>query len=477
MSTGLSLSVRFLLIILSIDFVIYSSFIEAADESKSKRAIEKKNSEFAAPVAQNRGRLYQVSVPPRKEDAYENAYFRLWVPDHVKKIRGVIVRQHGCGAGARKYGLEHADDLQWQALARKWNCALLGTQIWAPKEECSTWYMPADGSEHAFFSALQKLGKQSHHPEIAKAPWCLWGHSGGALWVMNMLYRNPERVIAVFPRSGGLAPVNRELPLSQPLKPNSNPVVYDVPVMFCYGEKENQPGERFYAAVVGTHDVFDVAREKQAQWSVAEHPGSSHENSNSRLLAIRFFDSMLERRLPKDASSTKLKKLDYQQGWFGDLKSKAVQSIKQNRVDDSKRQAWLPNEKVAAAWRELVKTGRILDTSPPTAPLAVQVSSVPDKGVKLEWQAEADLESGIHAFRIYRDGKMIGTVQGHRNQRWNPESHFHAWNYSDQPIYDDHAAHKMEFLDATKEASPQANYEVSTVNQAGLESPKTAGNK
>lgn len=476
MKTEISLSILFLLIFLSSGF-IFSSHVEAADKSKSKNEIDKKNSGYAGPVARNRGRLYQVSIPPREQDAYENAYYRLWVPDHVKQIRGVIVRQHGCGAGARKFGLEHADDLQWQALARKWDCALLGTQIWAPEEECSTWYMPADGSEHAFFSALQKLGKLSHHPEIAKAPWCLWGHSGGALWVMNMLYRNPERVIAVFPRSGGLAPVNRELPRSQPLKPDSNPAVFQVPVMFCYGEKENQPGERFYAAVIGTHHVFDFAREKQAQWSVAEHPGSSHENSNSRLLAIRFFDSILKQRLPNDSKSTKLKQLDYQSGWLGDLKSKTIRPLVRHQAADSKQQSWLPDKKVATAWHELVKSGRNLDTSPPDAPLVVQVSSVPGKGVKLEWQAEADLESGIHAFQIYRDGEIIGTVQGHQNQRWNPEGHFHAWNYSDQPIYDDHPAPKMEFLDETKEASSKAKYEVSTVNQAGLKSSRTVGKK
>lgn len=457
----------------SFGFLCCGIYSYAADDSKTKKETNTKSSEFKSPVSQNRGRLYQVSIPPREKDAYENAYFRLWVPDHVKQIRAVIVRQHGCGAGARKYGLEHADDLQWQALARKWDCALLGTQFWAPDEECSTWYMPADGSEHAFFSALKQLGEQSHHPELDRVPWCLWGHSGGALWVMNLLYRNSESVVAVFPRSGGLAPANRELPRSQPPQPDSNPAVYDVPVMFCYGEKENQPGKRFYGAVTGTHAVYDVAREKQAQWSVAEHPGSSHENSNSRLLAIRFFDSMLEQRLPKSSDSIKLKKLDYQSGWLGDLKTKQIQSLKKNRINDSKKQSWLPNQKVAVAWQELVKQGTITDTTPPPAPLEVKVSVLPKKGVQIEWQAEADLESGIHAFKIYRDGKLIGTVQGHLNQRWNPQSHFHAWNYSDQPIFDQHPLPKMSFFDQDKLGSVKSKYSVSTVNQALQESQKT----
>jgi hypothetical protein len=34
--------------------------------------------------------------------------------------------QHGCGTGASRGGETAADDLHWQALARRWDCALLG---------------------------------------------------------------------------------------------------------------------------------------------------------------------------------------------------------------------------------------------------------------------------------------------------------------------------------------------------------------
>ena len=52
--------------------------------------------------------------------------YTLWIPDGVKTLRGVIVHQHGAGTTASKEGATAAYDLHWQALAKKWDCALLG---------------------------------------------------------------------------------------------------------------------------------------------------------------------------------------------------------------------------------------------------------------------------------------------------------------------------------------------------------------
>ncbi len=78
--------------------------------------------------ARGAGMIQEVHYPP-SDKAGELAYgvtYRLWVPDGVKTLRGVIVHQHGCGAGACQGGMTAADDLHWQALARKWDCALIG---------------------------------------------------------------------------------------------------------------------------------------------------------------------------------------------------------------------------------------------------------------------------------------------------------------------------------------------------------------
>lgn len=418
---------------------------------------------------------YNVTVPPRADDAYEQAHYRLWMADGVPALRGVIVRQHGCGPGARKLGLEHADDIQWQALAAKWDCALLGTQLWAPQEDCTTWTMPDDGSAHAFLTALEELARQSGHPELKTVPWALWGHSGGAVWVLNMAYKHPERVLAVFARSGGLGATGRQYPRSRPPAPDSSPAAFDVPVLFCYGAKEHVEESRFYNGVAAALAVYETGRRHGAVWAVAAHPDSDHENGNSRLLAIRFFEAVFQRRLPAPttaaSSAVELPRLDRQLGWLADPASGNIEpsAVFQGRLVE---RSWLVDEATARAWQQFVASGTISDTTPPPAPHDVRIRRA-ENGALLTWSAVADIDSGIREFRIYRDGQQIGTVGGERIERWNPEGHFHAWNYSDQPLPES-GLPAMRLLDRAAPRQAGAEYRVTTVNQAGLESPFSA---
>src|SRR6201996_1458041 len=129
--------------------------------------------------------------------------YTIWIPPGVKTLRGVVVHQHGCGEGACKAGRTAAFDLHWQELARKHECALLGPSYEQPeKANCGMWCDPRNGSEQAFLHALSDLGAQAHHPELATVPWALWGHSGGANWVGNMLALHPDRIAAAWLRSG-----------------------------------------------------------------------------------------------------------------------------------------------------------------------------------------------------------------------------------------------------------------------------------
>jgi hypothetical protein len=418
---------------------------------------------------------YNVSVEPEPGEALGRADYRLWIPDDVPKLRGLIVRQHGCGEGARKLGREHADDPQWQALARKWDCALLGSQLWAPEEDCSTWTIPQDGSARAFLSGLEELAARSNHPELTQVPWCLWGHSGGAMWVCNMTYRYPERVIAAFPRSGGLAPVGRTFSRSQPSGFEDSPAALEVPILFCFGEREDVEGTRFFAGTAAARQLFEYGRSRHAPWSLAVHPGSEHENGNSRLLAIRFFDACLKQRLPAESAANEnpaaLVAVSRETSWLGDLGSLKI-FRERDQPRESATMAWLPNSATARAWQEFSRRGSISDTTPPPAPERVLYEET-DDGIKLSWTARADVESGIGSFRVYRDGTMIGEVRGREDARWNPHRHYHSWNYSDQPLWGTEFPAK-EFLDTRVTSIREVSYEVSTVNQAGLESAKSA---
>ena len=129
--------------------------------------------------------------------------YTLWIPEGAKTLRGVIVHQHGCGKGSGVTGLTAAYDLHWQALARKWDCALLGPAYQQLTDtDCRHWCDPRNGSDATFQKALAHFAAESKHPELTTVPWCLWGHSGGGFWSSLMLTLHPERIAAIFFRSG-----------------------------------------------------------------------------------------------------------------------------------------------------------------------------------------------------------------------------------------------------------------------------------
>src|SRR5712672_4822023 len=135
--------------------------------------------------------------------------YTLWIPDGAPRLRGVIVHQHGAGTTASIEGSTAAHDLHWQALARKWDCALWGSSYHVQNEKIDTspgaselWFDPRRGSEKVFLKALTDFAAKSGHPEMDKIPWALWGHSGGGIWSDVMTTLHPYRVIAVWMRSG-----------------------------------------------------------------------------------------------------------------------------------------------------------------------------------------------------------------------------------------------------------------------------------
>ena len=77
---------------------------------------------------QGAGRYVQVEYPPSTaaNELQVGVTYVLWVPGGAPRLRCVIVHQHGAGAQASKGGETAAYDLHWQALAKKWDCALLG---------------------------------------------------------------------------------------------------------------------------------------------------------------------------------------------------------------------------------------------------------------------------------------------------------------------------------------------------------------
>lgn len=411
------------------------------------------------------GTYHEVTYPPSTEpgELQFGVTYTLWVPDGVETIRAVIVHQHGCGEGACQGGATGAYDLHWQTLARKWDCALLGPSYQqGDHPNCRLWCDPRNGSGDAFLAALDDLAQQSKHPEVATVPWCLWGHSGGGFWASLMQVKHPERIVAIWNRSGTAynAWEAGEIP-----KPEIPEAAYTVPVMGNPGAKE-KPHERFHRAWDGCLAMFEAYRAKGAPIGFAPDPRTAHECGDSRYLAIPFFDACLAMRLPDLGSSRQtLKPVDWNMAWYADVLGDKAQAADSYAGDKSKA-VWLPNEHVAQAWAEYVRTGAVSDTTPPPAPFNLKALRQDDGTVKLTWDAFADLESGIQAFAIQRDGETIGQVPEKPVGRFGRPL-FQKMSYHDTP---EAPLPLMEFVDATDVSSEEHTYQIIAINSVGLKS-------
>jgi pimeloyl-ACP methyl ester carboxylesterase len=393
------------------------------------------------------------------------ADFHLWLPPGDERLRAVIVHQHGCGEGAEMSGETAALDLHWQALAAKHNAALLSPHYMAGTNNCRLWCDPRQGSEAAFLRALSDLGQASGHPELASIPWCLWGHSGGGFWASLMLEQYPERIVAIFCRSGTATTAweKGEIP-----KPTFRDTAFRVPVILNPGIKERDD-KNFNGAWTGSLKFFEQFRGKGAPVAFAPDPVSSHDCRNSRLLAIPFFDACLRLRLP--ALGERLKTVDQANGFVGDWQTGTVRPALGSGNDTS----WLPDSATSQAFSEYVRYGVTTDRTPPKkAPVLESVDRDPASGgVVLKWHAVADFESGIRQFIIYRNGMGIARYPEEVNSQTGfPQ--FQPITYHDTPPKN---APEMRFIDKTAPPAAQLSYAVSMINGVGLESPRSAAVK
>lgn len=413
------------------------------------------------------GKYFTVEYPPSTApgELVFGVTYTLWLPDGVDKVRGVIVHQHGCGVGASKGGQTAAYDLHWQALAAKWDCALLGPSYhMGEKDNCRLWCDPRNGSEKTYLRSLAEFAKQSGHSELEKAPWVLWGHSGGGFWSSLMLTRHPDRVVAVWLRSGSAfgAWTKGEIPM-----PELADAVYRVPMMFNGGVKETDP--RHGPARVADRAMFKAWREKDAPAGFAVDPRTAHECGDSRYLAIPFLDVCLEMRLPAKGSVTQeLKPVDMKQAWLAPMEESEAQPVA-SFAGDRVAAGWLPSQRLAELRAQYIKTGATADTTPPPTPAKLKAVAA-GEGVELTWDAVADFESGLQRFVILRDGQELATLPEKPVGKFGRPL-FQAMSYHDTP---ERPFPEMKYRDATAKAGKTHVYRIVAVNSVGLKSEASA---
>jgi hypothetical protein len=415
----------------------------------------------AAPGA---GSYVEVICPvpekPKPGELIFGVNYTFWIPGGVKRLRGVIVHQHGCGAGACKGGESAAYDLHWQALAKKHDCALLGPSYkQADKQDCRKWCDPRNGSRTAFLRALESAAEATKHPELAEVPWCIWGHSGGGFWGSLMQVSDPERIVALWLRSGTAFGAWEKGQIDKPTVPAA---AYGIPTVCNPGVKERDD-KRFAGAWNDALAMFAAYRAKGAPICFAPDPKTGHECGDSRYLAIPYFDACLSLRLPpKGDKIHKLRPVDDKDAWLAPPLGTTAEAASAFR-SIANEAGWLPNERVAKAWVAYVKTGTGggEDTTPPPPPKWVFV-----RDNEITWDAEADLESGLRGFIIMRDGKELVRLAEKPVGRFGRPL-FQTMSYHDTP---EKPLPDMKYLDKTAKPGAKHAYEVIAVNGVGLKS-------
>jgi len=302
---------------------------------------------------------------------------------------------------------------------------------------------------------------------LSKLPWALWGHSGGGHWAGGMVLMHPERVAAAWLRSG--VPLLKANAERATIKAHALPdAALKVPVMCNPGTKEGVTVKdpRFGGVWAANETFFNEIRSKGGLISVAVDPLSSHECGNQRYLAIIWLDACLSARLPKIATNP-LNAMPTDQAWLAPITGSEAQPAAKFSGDALKA-AWLPNEAIAKSWMQYVKDTLVSDSTPPSAPTNLQV-----KGNELNWEAEADLESGLASFIIERDGKFLANLpETGKNPFGRPI--FQNLQYSDTPSQ---PLVPMKYTDTKAEAGKKHTYRVITVNTAGLKSKPSSDSK
>jgi lysophospholipase L1-like esterase/pimeloyl-ACP methyl ester carboxylesterase len=374
------------------------------------------------------GSYYDCEIPGSSDRSFVGAEFRLWIPEDLASIKGIIVRQHGTGANGKRF----AHDLQFQALAKKHDFVLMATFMKAT-DDCRQWPQPEKGSGDAFIQALQILAQKTGRPEITEVPWILWGHSAGGHWANYMARKYPDRVTALISRSGhGSEYTGRDLA---------------IPNLQIAGEKEADPSKDWYLKLLTGGELRAIAVE----------PGVGHACSSSRFLTVAFIEAVLD-----ELKKNNQKPLERKNGWLGDINTFEIAPY-QSFSGDKANAYWMVNENFAHKWKSFVTTGKVLDKTPPTPPFDVTIERKGDTTL-LKWKAAADVETGLKQFNIYRNGKIIGIVPGQK------------WNRGDEPDpIDCPMQYTIDIAEFAKdEKTSLCTYAVSNANYSGSESMASA---
>lgn len=273
-------------------------------------------------------------------ELHEQAKFRLFVPEDVTFIRGVICASD-YHSGTHIYGTKPG----YRELAKDLDFALFKYYLGEIREMCSK------ERYDDMIAALDYFADKTGYNELKYAKLALTGFSFSSRQATLFAMYNPSRCIAIIAihgafnkKYGGLLPVNS--------------AVRHIPGIFAIAGVDNSVKDSAYYQVI-------KERKKGALWGVYIDPGSRHPTLHRQQLNIMWLKAVVNKRLPEhipknnDFSLCNIPKEDC---WLGCLEYKPVgrkfivtkaeiYPYKEYPYDRAKAQ-WLPGREVAEAWLE-----------------------------------------------------------------------------------------------------------------------------
>ncbi|MGF1578301.1 MAG: hypothetical protein ACFCD0_02935 [Gemmataceae bacterium] len=266
---------------------------------------------------------------PRMGGPLDKVELRIWIPNGVQKVRGVIVNP---------YYLKAVGQRHWQAAARQWNFGIVAANYFGVK---NNEFGPT------LLTAMKVFGEKANHPELADAYFCFVGMSAGGGMSTRFAEALPERTIAV-------APVCLEVgPRSEAAR--------KIPHLTIFGERDGRQMEKL-------NKRLPEQRMLGALYATAVQWRKRHEFALANNLIFPYFDHVIRARLSRPKK--KLAGMSLEQGWLGDRTTwetnfPQVRPWKEYKSDKDSA-CWLPDAYVASVWRAFVsKAPSIKVASPP----------------------------------------------------------------------------------------------------------------
>lgn len=265
------------------------------------------------------GPYFECQIDPTAKSNFSLALFRIWLPPADSPVKGVLAVLPGSDAD----GTPIADDPRWQAVAAKWNYALLGIAF-TTRPSTTPYYRAEDGTGKALLSALDELSVTSGHPELKNVPIAILGHSQGGQFAFHFTCFQPQRVIVFATIKGGYYDV----------KPTD--AARAVPGLLFTGELDSEFRRE------NIRRLFDANPWPSSKWAYVSEPKMAHELGRCLDLIIPFFGAVITDEL---------------QPYVGTIDNLQVEPV--GSASKGPR-AWLPNKEVAAIWGSLMQ-GKLTD--------------------------------------------------------------------------------------------------------------------